>query len=163
MFVETNLFIDLQLRGQETATKYFDQKYFKFVHNDGVIGASFMQDASRLTKKEMQQKYPRDESYLEDPEIQITYVQRRTKIELTPEQKALYYNLRWIPSSYPMVINAPKSEQIEKRIEYRHPSELDEIGLLSQVFKFTGDTYSENLLRRYCQMFKSFETYEIDL
>lgn len=164
MVVETSLFVDLRLCRQETATKSFNQIYSMFIQDGGVIGTSFMKDASQLNKKEMQQRYPRDKSYLEDPEVQIAYIQGRTKIELTAEQKALYYNLRWIPSNFHPVIDVPKSEQLNnKGIEYRHPSQLDEIGLLSQVFIYTGDTYREHLLRKYCQTSRSVDTFEIDL
>ena len=139
----------------EITTQTFYKKYARFYQEGGVIGLALMREASTLNRDEMKEKHPRTRFYIADPQEQIDYIQKKTEIILTPEQELLYYNLRWIPSYLHQVIydvgfTPPISRHIEKKTVYVHPALLDEIGLLSQVFKFTGDIERESLLRDYC-------------
>lgn len=139
-----------------TTTSPFYRRYAGYVKDGGVIGISFMRDASTLSGEEMRKKYPRDHFYVEDPEEQIVLMQRRIGIELTEGQKRLYYNLRWIPTDFPQVIynvgpTPPNKRLLQAETVFRHPSDLGEEGLLGQVFRLTKDETREAQLGKYCR------------
>lgn len=141
------------------------KKYSEYFRKGGVIGLSFMRDASTLSREEMRQKYPRDSFYIGDPQEQIDSIQKSFGINLTPKQKTLYYNLRWIPSDtfqvvYDVGFKPPQGNQSENKTVYRHPKDLDIIGLLSQVLNFTEDAENEAILREHCEK-KQLFNYQI--
>lgn len=131
-------------------------KYQQYCRGGGVIGWQFMGDAAMLSKEEMRIKYPRNgEIYIGDPQERLKYIVGKTKIELTEDQINLFLNLRWIPIQIPQVIYDVGPRQVMAKQpageEFVHPATLDEIGILSQVFKFTHDKKREEMLARYCR------------
>lgn len=146
---------------QEATSTPFYKNYSKYFQEGGVIGLAFMRDASTFEREAMRQKYPRNRFYVGDPQEQIEYIYAHMRIYLTTEQQRLYYNLRWIPAEFPQVIidvgfHPPKSYFIKENKPYVHPKELDEIGILSQVFKFTQDRDGEDVLRAYCKRLQRY-------